>query len=294
MLMTRDDGGYALYEYSPSLILAIVGAVAFSVGCIIHIALLSHLRAKYFIPFAIGCLMEAIGYGGRIWSHYDPTGLPGFIIQALLILIAPALFAASIYMVLGRVIAQVDGERHSIIRLKWLTKSFVAGDCVSFFVQSIGGGIQSAGTLQLLKMGENIIVAGLFIQIFFFGFFVIAAVTFHVRILRHPTALSASHDIPWRSNLGILYLSSGIILVRSIFRVVEYLMGSSGFLLQHEYMLYIFDTLLMLVVVSIFIWKHPARTLPQPTTPKRDPSSDSEAAYELFSGLKRKVRNENA
>lgn len=238
--------------------------------------------------------MEATGYGGRIWSHYDPKGLPGFIIQALLILIAPALFAASIYMVLGRVIAQLDGEHHSIIRLKWLTKIFVAGDCVSFFVQSMGGGIQSAGTLQLLKVGQDIIVAGLFIQIFFFGFFVIAAVTFHVRIVRRPTALSASHEIPWRSNLGILYLSSGIILVRSIFRIVEYLMGNSGFLLQHEYMLYIFDTFLMLAVVSIFIWRHPAKTLPRSTTQQSDRSSDSEATYELCGGPKREVGNGNA
>lgn len=207
--------------------------------------------------------MESLGYGGRVWSHYDRKGLPGFIIQALLILIAPALFAASIYMVLGRIIAQLDGERHSLIHLKWLTNVFVIGDCVSFFVQTMGGGIQAAGSLQLVHIGEKIIVAGLFIQIFFFGFFVIAAVTFHVRILRSPTALSSSHGIRWRSNLGVLYLSSGIILVRSIFRIVEYLMGSSGFLLEHEYMHYIFDTLLMLAVVSIFVWRHPAKALPR-------------------------------
>jgi SNF family Na+-dependent transporter len=137
-------------------------------------------------------------------------------------------------------------------------------------------------------------VAGLFIQIFFFRFFVIAAVTFHVRILRRPTALSASHEIPWRSNLGILYLSSGTILVRSIFRIVEYLMGASGFLLQHEYMLYIFDALLMLSVVSIFIWRHPAKTLSESTTQRSDRASDSEATYELYGGLKGKVGNGNA
>jgi hypothetical protein len=222
--------------------------------------------------------VESVGYAGRIWSHHDTTGLPEFIIQALLILIAPALFAASIYMVLGRIIAQLDGERHSIIQLKWLTKIFVSGDCVSFFVQCMGGGIQAAGGLQLLHIGEMIIIAGLFIQIFFFGFFVLAAVTFHVRILRSPTALSStsSNEIPWRTNIGILYLSSGIILVRSIFRIVEYLMGNQGFPLQHEYMLYIFDTLLMLAVVSIFIWRHPARTLPRSKTLHSGPSSEHE------------------
>lgn len=59
MLAMRDSGAYALYEYSPSLILAIVGAVVFSIGGIIHIALLSRLKAKYFIPFAIGCFSKS-------------------------------------------------------------------------------------------------------------------------------------------------------------------------------------------------------------------------------------------
>lgn len=61
-----------------------------------------------------------------------------YIIQSTLLLIAPALFAATIYMILGRIIALVHGEHHSIIRLKWLTKIFVVGDCLSFLMQSSG------------------------------------------------------------------------------------------------------------------------------------------------------------
>jgi hypothetical protein len=77
MLSMRDDGGYALYEYSPSLILAIIGAVVFSVGGIIHIALLSHLKAKYFIPFAIGCFSK---------SRETPNANPCEFINLLMIL----------------------------------------------------------------------------------------------------------------------------------------------------------------------------------------------------------------
>lgn len=58
--------------------------------------------------------------------------------QAMALLIAPALFAASIYMSLGRIILLVDGEAHSIIRKKWLTKIFVTGDVLSFCMQSAG------------------------------------------------------------------------------------------------------------------------------------------------------------
>ena len=162
-------------------------------------------------------------------------------------------------MVLGRIIEVVDGEQHSVIRLKWLTKIFVTGDCVSFLAQSMGGGIQAGGTLQLLHIGEKIIVAGLFIQIFFFGIFLISAVVFHYRISLVPTALYSSADIPWRQHIRILYLTSAIILVRSAFRVVEYLMGNTGWILSHEYMLYIFDAILMISVVAIFLCRHPGK-----------------------------------
>jgi hypothetical protein len=56
--------------------------------------------------------------------------------QSLLLLVAPALFAASIYIILGRIILLTDGEKHSLIRQKWLTKVFVAGDVLSFLMQS--------------------------------------------------------------------------------------------------------------------------------------------------------------
>lgn len=85
--------------------------------------------------------METIGYVGRILSareNYGDWTLGPYIIQSLLILLAPAFFAASIYMILGRLIVLVDGESHSPIRVKWLTKIFVGGDVLSFLAQSAG------------------------------------------------------------------------------------------------------------------------------------------------------------
>ncbi len=58
--------------------------------------------------------------------------------QSLGLLLAPALFAASIYMILGRIIRLVNGESHSPVRRTWLTKLFVAGDVLSFLTQSAG------------------------------------------------------------------------------------------------------------------------------------------------------------
>ncbi|EAA61944.1 hypothetical protein AN9111.2 [Aspergillus nidulans FGSC A4] len=162
--------------------------------------------------------------------------------QSVLLLVAPALFAASIYMYLGRIIALVRGEKFSFIRVSWMTKIFVAGDVLSFLMQSSGAGILVTNSQQ---MGENIIVGGLFVQIIFFGFFVTCSFIFQRRISSNANALGNASTTPWLKHLYALYGSSILILIRSIFRVVEYLQGWDGYLLRNEAFIYVFDALLM-------------------------------------------------
>lgn len=61
-----------------------------------------------------------------------------YVMQSTLLLVAPALFAASIYMELGRIILLVKGQKHAVIRVTWMTKIFVAGDVLSFLMQASG------------------------------------------------------------------------------------------------------------------------------------------------------------
>ncbi|KAK7706481.1 hypothetical protein SLS63_013968 [Diaporthe eres] len=242
---------FQLYRYTPSLAAAVVGVVVFAILTVLHTGLLLRARAFYFTAFTIG--VQTIGYAGRIWSHYDKYSLGGFIIQAILILVAPALYAASIYMILGRLVRTVKGEHLSLIPVQWVTRLFVTGDVIAFSLQAGGGGIQAAGSLEMYEIGEKIIIAGLFVQIFVFGFFVVTSVLFHVRLVRNPTTIVEAGEIPWRRYLNVLYITSAIILVRSIFRVVEYLQGNAGYLISHEVFLYIFDALLMAVTMAIFV-----------------------------------------
>jgi hypothetical protein len=197
--------------------------------------------------------VQTIGYCGRIWSHFDRLSIGGFVIQAILILIAPALYAASIYMILGRIIRTLHAEHLSLVPVQWLTRIFVTGDVVAFTLQAGGGGIQAGGTLDLFLIGEKVIIAGLFIQIAIFGFFVATSVLFHHRIRASPTSVVIQNVIPWRRYLWVLYITSIIILIRSVFRVIEYLQGNGGYLISHEVFLYIFDTILMAAVMVILL-----------------------------------------
>ncbi|KAL9128335.1 MAG: hypothetical protein Q9217_002964 [Psora testacea] len=176
--------------------------------------------------------------------------------QTLLLLLAPLLFAATIYMELGRIIGAVDGEKQCLIKLRWLTKLFVAGDVLSFLVQGSGGGIMSQG--NNLKLGSNVTIAGLVLQLLFFGLFVLVAVAFDRQIHKHPTALSQSRTLPWHKHLITLYIASALIMIRNVVRLVEYVQGNDGYVMGHEVFLYIFDGLLMLAVMISFNFNHPS------------------------------------
>jgi uncharacterized membrane protein YhaH (DUF805 family) len=116
----------------------------------------------------------------------------------------------------------------------------------------------AGGTLESLHTGEKIIIAGLLVQILFFGLFMLVAILFDVAVHRVPTPRAKDAGIPWHKHLNALYLASVLILIRSIFRVVEYIQGNDGFLISHEYFLYIFDAVLMLAVMVVFNFVHPS------------------------------------
>ena len=102
-----------------------------------------------------------------------------YIIQNFFILVAPALFAASIYMTLGRIIRSVKGERLSLVRVNWLTKTFVIGDIMSFMIQGGSAGLMFQNST--VKIGQAMVVGGLFVQIIMFGLFALTAVLFQAR-----------------------------------------------------------------------------------------------------------------
>ncbi|GME32591.1 related to protein RTA1 [Neofusicoccum parvum] len=226
---------YDYYKYNPSLAAAITATALFSLSTSVHIAQMMVARTWFFIPFVIGGTFEALGYTGRSISSSETPDwtLAPYLLQSLLILLAPAFFAASIYMAFSRIIRMTNGESLSLIRVNWLTKIFVTGDIISFLVQAAGGGIlANADTSSERKNGERVITIGLIVQLVFFGIFILVALNFHHRLGNHPN--HTSKTVPWKSSLIVLYIASMLIMVRSVFRVIEYVQGEDGALLRKE------------------------------------------------------------
>ncbi|KAI4718192.1 RTA1 like protein [Aureobasidium sp. EXF-10727] len=248
---------FSYYEYTPSKSAATIACLVFIVVTLLHSWQLFRTRTWFFIPFVIGGLFEVIGYAARAKSaSQDPdyTLMP-YILQSLFLLLAPTLFAASIYMELGRILDLTEGESRSLIKRKLLTKIFVLGDVLSFLAQSAGGGMLAQG----MSIGTKIIIGGLVLQLLFFGFFMVSAVIFHRRMASHPTNKVLTMPLPWKKHLLALYSGSIMILVRSLYRLLEYVQGgSTGYIVEHEWMLYALDAALMLGTMVVFFWVHPS------------------------------------
>ncbi|EEU43598.1 uncharacterized protein NECHADRAFT_45160 [Fusarium vanettenii 77-13-4] len=255
-------GDFYLWSYVPSMPAAVIFTILFLVLSAAHTWKMIRCRLWFCIAFTIGGYMEVVGFIGRIAAHNGTDQLMPYIIQSVFLLIPPSLFAASIYMTLGRIIRGLGskGEMCSIIKVKWLTTTFVVGDVFSFLIQSTGAGMMAAGDDP--KLGENIVVGGLFIQIIFFGLFVGASVIFHLRYRRNSmnwpgTRTEGSFD--WQKMMMMLYATSALILIRCVFRIIEYVMGHDAYPLKNEWTLYVFDAVLMAMTMAIFYVWYPSQ-----------------------------------
>ncbi|UKZ81596.1 hypothetical protein TrVFT333_009368 [Trichoderma virens FT-333] len=257
----ETHNGYPLWHYIPNRPAAIVFTSLFVITTAYQAFLMFKHRLWFCIPFLIGGTFEVIGYIGRIIA-YDETGeLIPYILQSVFLLLAPILFAASLYMTLSRVIIVVSGAQYSLVSPQWLARIFITSDVISFMIQGGGAGILvQGGSASKAQIGQRIIVGGLVFQLVAFAVFGLNTLLFHFRYRKHGRTDSI-HDIPWQGILVMLYLTSSFIMTRNIFRAIQYAMGQDGYLLTHEWTVYVMDGMLMFLTMLHFTWKYPSKLL---------------------------------
>ncbi|THV52979.1 hypothetical protein BGAL_0063g00370 [Botrytis galanthina] len=285
------SGDYYLWNYIPSITAAVIFIILFIITTALHTWRMFKTKSWFCTAFCIGGLFEFIGYIGRVMAVNSTGTLMPYIIQSFFTLVAPAFLAASIYMTLGRIMRYVHGEHHSLIRINWLTKIFVIADVLSFFVQGGSSGLMF--NTSTASLGEKVVLAGLFIQIIAFAFFLFTALVFERRMRREPTPESFVVEANWIHHLHCLYVISALILVRSVFRVVEYAAGQKGYPLMHEWTLYTFDTVPMWIVTVIFFIWYPSQFQVKPgtTTSPIETGEEAQSIQLMNSAEKKRSRN---
>ncbi|SPO01737.1 related to RTM1 protein [Cephalotrichum gorgonifer] len=265
------------FPYSPAPVAAIIFLVTFTIATAWHIFIAVPKRTWYLAPLLCGGILEVAGYASRTAATFNTDDKPPYIIQLVCILIAPTLFAASLYMLFSRLVLLLRAESLCLVRPAWVTKIFVGGDVVCFLVQLIGAAtVSRSGNFEL---GKTVILVGLMAQIAVFGFFIVVAVVFHRRLARKASPPADSLEgRGWRRGwervlLGI-YSASALVVIRSLFRFIEFAGPRDGPLMTHEVYLYVFDSLLMLGVLAVLAVFHPAEYVPNKGLVERLSSSE--------------------
>lgn len=285
------------YNYCPSLTAAILFAILFALVTSAHIiqAFIYRHRPSWVLIMA-GC-WEISGYISRSISISHQTNSGVFIAQFLLILLAPLWINAFVYMVLGRMVHffMID-DRIFGVRARRITLIFVLFDITAFVVQLVGG-IMTSGTDQpahTVQLGLNIYTGGVALQLAFIAIFVCLALRFQQLLKRQgsteqnelkewsitdPAQVAAATDLPAAGQqhcssanrgyhqakplLRTLWVTLFLIILRNIFRLVEYAAGgiNGNTMTRHEWYQYVFDAIPMFFAMVTLALYHPGRVL---------------------------------
>ncbi|TVY20544.1 Protein RTA1 [Lachnellula arida] len=279
------------YEYDPSLAAAIVAATLYTLAFAATFILWIRYKAWVWVVMVVAAAMESIGYIVRCLSTQKPDNKVLYVLSFALIVLAPVLMAAACYIVFGRIVYHVVPTEARTTRLlwvpaRWLTPIFVLCDIVALLLQMIGAikvtsiSPGDADATSKANQGKTIAEIGVAVQLVCFGLFSIIAVRFNFTSKRFIGAfdanLSGARDGKyfvireggrklnrnWQTILHVTNLTSVLILVRSVYRMVDFALGRSGYTEMHEWCLYVFDALVIFPVLVCFVVWHPGRYLP--------------------------------
>ncbi|KAI2626699.1 RTA1-domain-containing protein [Hypoxylon sp. NC1633] len=305
----------SFYNYDPSQAVAAVCCALFGVALVWSTFMTFRKRAWIWAIQLLAITLEVLGYAARIASARDVDDLNLYALQFCVIILAPVLMAGIIYVVFGRVVFHVVPAHERTTRLlwvppRWVTPIFVSFDIIALLVQLIGAVIVSStkptdqDAANKLQRGKNIALAGLALQIVAFGLFSIVAARFHFTSKRFESILQSSLEPTgkagavivkgsgrlinsnWRRLLYAINLSCLFILIRSVFRVVEFAQGPQGTVMSQEFYMYVLDTLPIFLVVCSFCLMFPGSYVPYMgfRVPKNPPNS-RELASQDSSGV---------
>ncbi|ORY26063.1 RTA1 like protein-domain-containing protein [Naematelia encephala] len=284
------------YGYVPELAAGIAYVVCFAILTILHLGLA--IRYRYWIVLCtlvpgeklITPTVEIIGWAGRLWSHYDISGINPFIMQICCLILGPAFFSAWAYTLLGYCITRL-GPGYSLLKPKMYIAVFVTADVISLVLQAIGGGgaAVAAEDGNDTKKSTKIMLAGILFQLATMTIFVALSLDFIVRVLTHRPWRQEIISEPEVSNNGEnvalktianrnghnasttstdQYLLAGVafaslmIFVRGIYRSVELAQGWSGYVISHEPFFIWLDGFPMVLCLAGLAVAHPGWLLP--------------------------------
>ncbi|KAF8840084.1 hypothetical protein BDN67DRAFT_1053608, partial [Paxillus ammoniavirescens] len=220
-------------------------AIAFAV--VVMIALIqTWYTFRYSAKWMLGMVKDAYvaGFSCRFRLHYRPDCEAIFIAEYLLIVLSPCAFIAANYILFGRLSKHISCTDHVLLPVRRLTLIFVTSDFMTFMIQVIGGGMLVSASLSQVLTGSHILLAGLVLQLasFLTFSFIYARFLYRVYTLER-NVWERDKGQRWcldrRALATALAIScTGILVIRSCYRVAELSKSFDGYLVMTEAFFY--------------------------------------------------------
>ncbi|POS75241.1 RTA1 domain-containing protein [Diaporthe helianthi] len=271
----------SLFVYAPNKIAPIVFAVLFGLSAAGHFYQcfryrcfkLAGLQPFCAALFALGYALREVGAYNYSWQtdvegKINTTNLIIYVLSQVFVFVAPPLLELANYHVLGRILHYIPYM--APISPGRVLSTFGLLMAIVETLNALGVALASnpAGSSQ--GAGSAMVVTALGMQLVVILVFILLAGIFHHRIARAKLETK-----PVRIMLYTLYCSMVLILVRSIYRLVEH-MGNTEIqlddleglraltpILRYEWYFYVFEATIMFINSALWNVLNPGRFLPR-------------------------------
>jgi len=251
---------YYFYRVSLGANAAFLALFSISLAGFIVTYALTRRATAFTVAMIVGVALEVCGYVGRIQSHQNQWKQDGFLMQIVCLTIAPAFMAGGIYLCSRRIV-YAFGPENSRISPEAYTRIFIPCDLASLLLQAAGGGLASSASHSNKDPtpGNNIMIAGLAIQVLTLFIFMCLCTDFAIRTYKryksmgedafdqNPIFVQMRQGWKFRGFLAGLTLATICIFWRSVYRVAELSEGWTGHLIKQQWLFVGFEGVMVIV-----------------------------------------------
>ncbi|CAK5265165.1 unnamed protein product [Mycena citricolor] len=295
---TADPSSVHALGYVPSRHFATMGIIAFAqsvVVSLIHFIWVRPIKLSL-LTYVVGMTALTTGFLLRAMDGAPPFYLWKYIAWDLLILLSPSFFIATCYFLLahlGNTFKPDVVSRCLFVSPSGIMTFFVGSNLVSFLLEGGGGALTVSQHDSLAAAGSKIVLTGFILQAATLLLFIYLLTSFTIRMsndyphLWKPTKgapwkiMSAGPIDTWRLLVYMIFIVCGGLLVRTVYRVVEFAGGYNGTVANKELYFYLFEALPLAMTTSMFISLWPTRFLHRQRHRYSLPSRPSEEALKL-------------
>lgn len=248
------NGVLYYFHFWPSKDLAIIALTLFLFAALTTFGVTVWTRQWYMVIVSIVGLLEMGGYACRIAMFHKPEFGPFVAMQCLLI-IPPSFLALAQYITLAKVVGLVKQrfpERRLLVKPTAVIWGFFVLELVALSCQGAGAGTSvNTNGVKNGNSGKVLLIVGLAALVLLIMSYLVTAIYVNRSPLYEVRQSPNLQRVFWA-----LYTCTTLLLVRNIFRLIEFSQGFHGWLARHEVFFYVFDALLMFLLLMVNTFFH--------------------------------------